>query len=796
MRGIRSVGVFLILSASGLAAGQDPRIEPPQTPAEWWRAVAFEMNTGKYDAAAYYLKGFVASNPSDEDLVNLEARDGIAAFLRLRNVARWSPDGKVNDEARNNAEDVIARVSAAVDKQLGDQERINRFVQNLRGSPDERTYAIRELQRSGAQAVPALVSALAADADPAARIPLLDVLPALPEEAVTPLLAALDMNDPVLKYQLLRSLGNRADFALLAGRTETNPLPTLDYLAASPAESNSVRQLARELTTRIRPVARSEVRPAKWELTEAAERMYRHQERFVKPAAVPVWRWIDDKLVLTPSTSAQAEEYFGLRYARWALELDPEYLPAQVVFLSLATDKAFGRAGRDADLAKAEPAVHALLAEAGSTALIAALDQALAEGNANVALGLTRVLAARSDVRAAQPGRNRPGVLQRALDFPDRRVQFAAAEALVRMPGPAVQTSQLKVVETLRRALASESQVALPAKPRAVIGRFDIQQGQELERTMQAAGFETVLLRTGREVMRRLRSAGDIDLVVLDSEIPYPPLPDMLANLHYDVHLSSLPVRVVHTPRDPATFAATGMERTLGRTTPQTVAVRRDELYHEAYAANRIRRLTENMRHVALLTAPVTPELVKASFVQETGPAEAPLSPAQRKEYASRAIELFRVLAYTQPAVDLQPASRTIRLAMNEPDLAKAAIEVVGRLPGRDSQIDLATIVLDPNRPADIRALAANQLIAHIQRFNMVLPANQIAALVKLNALVTDPVLRTQISRVVGTLGDTAATSGQRIRRFVPPVPGTAPKAEQPVEPNAQPKKEPPSSDM
>jgi hypothetical protein len=793
---IQRWSLLVLIAAGGVSAGQDPRLEPPQTPAEWWRAVTFEINTGKYDAAAYYLRGFVASNPSDEDLVALEGRDGIAAFLRLRNVPRWSPDAKANDEAKKNAEDVITRVSAAVDKQLGSQDRISRFVTNLRGSPDERSYAVRELQRSGARAVPALVAALAADADPAARIPLLDVLPALPEEAVTPLLAALDMRDTVLKYQLLKSLGNRADFATLAGRTETNPLPTLDYLAASPAESDSVRRLARELITRIRPVARSEVRPAKWELTEAAQRMYRHQERFVKPAAVPVWRWVDDGLVLTPSTAAQAEEYYGLRYARWALELDPEYLPAQVAFLSLAADKALERIGRDADLAKAEPAVHALLAESGSAALIAALDQALAEGNANVALGMTRVLAERDDVRAAQPDRNRPGVLQRALDFPDRRVQFAAAEALVRLPGPAVQTSQVKVVETLRRALASESEVALPAKSRAVVGHFDIQRGQELERTLQAAGFETVLLRTGREVMRRLRVAGDIDLVVLDSEIPFPPLPDMLANLHYDVHLSSLPVRVVYAPRDPATFAATGMERTLGRTTPQTVAVRRDELYQEDRAAGRLRRLTENMRHVVLLTAPVTPELIKASYVRDTGPAEAPLTPAQRKQNAARAIELFRVLASTQPGVDLQPASRAIRMAMNEPELAKTAIEVVGRLPGRDAQIDLATVVLDPNRPADLRALAADQLIAHFQRFNMVLPANQIAALLKLNTTVTDPGLRAQVSRVVGTLSDSSATSGQRMRRYVPPVPGTSPKAEQPVEPKAEPKKDNPPDDM
>ena len=53
---------------------------------------------------------------------------------------------------------------------------------------------------------------------------------------------------------------------------------------------------------------------------------------------VTVWRWDGTQLINTPSNPSQVEEYFGLRYARWALELDPAYEPAQVVVLSLALD--------------------------------------------------------------------------------------------------------------------------------------------------------------------------------------------------------------------------------------------------------------------------------------------------------------------------------------------------------------------------------------------------------------------------------------------------------------------------
>src|SRR5262245_5668399 len=236
--------VSLVVAAP--AFGQDDRLEKPQTPAEWWRAVTFELNTGKYDAAAYYLKGMLAANPTDQDLLDIEAKQGMAGFLRLRNVANWSTDPKAQEEARKNAEELIKRVNAALEKNLGDPQRIAKYIRNLRGSDEERIFAIRELQRSGMRALPGIATVLRADPDPAARAAVLNVIPLLPEESVTPLLASIDMPDAQLKHQLLTSLGMRADFPYLPGRTETNPLPTLDYLAASTKESPEVRKLARD----------------------------------------------------------------------------------------------------------------------------------------------------------------------------------------------------------------------------------------------------------------------------------------------------------------------------------------------------------------------------------------------------------------------------------------------------------------------------------------------------------------------------------------------------------------------
>ena len=64
----------------------------------------------------------------------------------------------------------------------------------------------------------------------------------------------------------------------------------------------------------------------------------------------------------------------------------------------------------------------------------------------------------------------------------------------------------------------------------------------------RAAGYEAETAATGKDLMRRLKDRADIDAIILDSELPYPPLPDTIASLRYDVHLGLLPLRIVYTP--------------------------------------------------------------------------------------------------------------------------------------------------------------------------------------------------------------------------------------------------------
>jgi CheY-like chemotaxis protein len=783
-----ALAVAILVAAPALRA-QDPRVEPPRTPAEFWNAVEFELNTGKFDVAAQYLKAFLAANPTEQDYLAIEKERGMAAFLRLRTVIQWSADKPTDDEARKNAELVIEKATAALRKQLSDVARINRLIQNLRASPEERAFAVRELQRSGALAMPHLIAVMQADPDPAQRALLLDILPLLPQDTIAPLLAATDMRDPVLKLQLLQTLAVRQDRATLANRAETDPLPTLDYLAASPKESDQVRRKARDIAALLRATSPARLPIAKVALTQAAEKFYQHKANFINPSAVAIWRWETDHLTQYSATASQAEEYLGLRYARWALELDPSYQPAQAVFLSLAVEKAMERGGPDKSLSVTAPDVHDLLATVYPGALILTLDRALTEGRTAVGLGVVRALGERAEVSAARTERSRPGVLVRALDYPDRRVQIAAADALLRLPKN-VHTAHARIIEVLRRALAADAETLLPRTQRILVCHFQPIVADLMAGAVRAAGYEAVVVNTGREAMRRLKEAADIDGVILDADLPYPPLPDTIASLRYDVHVGLLPVRIVYTPE----IAPTTVIVNRAPLPPLTATAPPPAIQNEL-TARRLNRLIESYRQISVVPGPVTPLWVKREFGEETlaqpePSASTPLTPEERKGYSILAIEWLKRLATGEvPGYDVRPAERAIRSALKVEELTKPAIEATARLTTRDAQSDLASIVLDAQRSPEVRVLAAEALVQNVRRIGVTLTTPQMQSLLDLLPTVQEPVLRAKVAAAVGAIQGTAEQSGLRMQRFAPALP----KSEPPAAPEAPPVPPPPA---
>src|SRR5205085_2537251 len=97
------------------------------------------------------LKQLVEKQPAaevDEELLKVEAVEGLSSFLRLQRVRRWADQDRVQKEALKNVEAVINRLTTSLEKRLSDPERIVKFIKNLNAETvEERAYALAQLKR-------------------------------------------------------------------------------------------------------------------------------------------------------------------------------------------------------------------------------------------------------------------------------------------------------------------------------------------------------------------------------------------------------------------------------------------------------------------------------------------------------------------------------------------------------------------------------------------------------------------------------------------------------------------------
>ncbi len=192
--------------------GDDYRqfFKKPQTTEDYWLALRYEIEVGRFDLAAGLLHSMLAQpqpdnmppkKPTEEALLALEEKYGMAAFLELRNVD-WSKDPKTAEQAKKDADELIQQIRDAVNKKLNDPAKIQLYVKNLNGDPEEHDFALKELYRGGARVVPYLLDALRS-APAEDRPAILDALRRLGSETLPPLYAALDSDIPPLQLDIL-----------------------------------------------------------------------------------------------------------------------------------------------------------------------------------------------------------------------------------------------------------------------------------------------------------------------------------------------------------------------------------------------------------------------------------------------------------------------------------------------------------------------------------------------------------------------------------------------------------------
>src|SRR5262249_31056225 len=169
----------------------------------------------------------------------------------------------------------------------------------------------------------------------------------------------------------------------------------------------------------------------------------------------------------------------------------------------------------------------------------------LAENHTAVALGVVQVIGERAETH----GKGGFEPLLKALNSQDRRVALAAADALIRLPGNVGAQASARIVEVYRAALATTPGTTGPEgaalRPKALIADPDDLRAKLFSEVLEQAGFEVIIAQTGRETLRRLAFSSDIDVIWVNQELPYPTLPDFLAQARTDFRYGQLPLFVV-----------------------------------------------------------------------------------------------------------------------------------------------------------------------------------------------------------------------------------------------------------
>src|SRR5207302_5194764 len=107
----------------------------------------------------------------------------------------------------------------------------------------------------------------------------------------------------------------------------------------------------------------------------------------------------------------------------------------------------------------------------------------------------------------------RRSVVALALDYPDQRVQFAAAAAILQIDPPAPFRGAPRVVEILKRALGSD------ARAHAVVGEVSAARGSLIGGFLRELGYEPLVVTSGRDAFQAAAGRTHVQLVLADPHV-------------------------------------------------------------------------------------------------------------------------------------------------------------------------------------------------------------------------------------------------------------------------------------
>ncbi len=509
---------------------QDPvvlalRESNPSTPIEQLQAAIALLDYQRPDEAYKYIQQIAAGKPNNNVLIGLHREFGSGVFIRLQREPGIQPEGGRLGK----------QVMEAADKFAHDPQRIQQLITQLTSdSPRLRSLATIELRNISVAAINPLLQVLA-DANrrgehPRVRFVLYD----LGQTAIEPLIAALDSPHPLLQENVIQVLGEH--------RTE-RAVPYYLTPLLSERSPPSLQAAAREALLKVRTVT-----PTPY---EGALDLYNRLDNLLQAYVPKVeesgfelterWQWNDrlKGVVRTDLTRSGVIRLEAYRLAARLHELVPDKPAYFQTYLISTLDHVKWAGGLDQPLSRGPGTVFAEAAATGPEVMEGVLVEALHTNRIGAATAAAEVLGeiGNETLLASPSGQPRP--LAAALDHYDRRVRFAALQAVMQIDPRQPFAGSSYVTKALDHFLAAMG------TRQVLIGHHSLTEAQSLVGWLAVSGYEAEVVIGGERLVPQLKQSADYELILLSDLLDRPDVNETIQYIRRDVNSHKLPIGIL-----------------------------------------------------------------------------------------------------------------------------------------------------------------------------------------------------------------------------------------------------------
>jgi hypothetical protein len=496
----------------------------PTAPAALARAAKALSELNEPNLSKTYIKKILDLNLDADKLADLGEQSGPSLFVNLG----------ANKDLQPEAGELSKAVLTALNERLQNPERIEQLIQQLRDpSSDVRAKALVGLLTAHEAAAGPLIEVLADQSRAAEYAEVRAALVRLDEEAVGPLLGALESGEPALQAQVLRVLSG------------INSRKTAVYLLRPALTENGDAEVREAATAALkRLIGRLPERAdALRELIDKAEAYLDHRTPIQtdSPDSVTLWSWDPKKkqCVSRTCTTEDASRALAARLARDAFQLAPKEPRVQSLYLTAAFENAAYANGLDKTLFQGPGQIAKQFAGFDSKAIEAALAYALAHKRAAAGTVATQLLERIGNAEELLYRGAEPGPLVAAARYSDRRVRLAADQAIVRLKPSRPYPGSSYVLQSLAFFVATRG------TPRVLIGGMNTEDAREIAGFYISRGMQVDTAFGGRETFRLVSASPDYALALIDAGVDRPTIDPLVQQIRQDWRTADLRVGVV-----------------------------------------------------------------------------------------------------------------------------------------------------------------------------------------------------------------------------------------------------------